>query len=77
MSAVDGLGPGLRGGIVATVTGVIATVSGARSLFDWWRVSTTESVTIREAIDTTQLVQIQGDARPLQSGDTPVSPIRN
>ena len=77
MSAVDGLGPGLRGGIVATVIGMIATVSGARSLLDWWRVSTTESATVREAIDTAESVQIQGRVRPLQSSDTLVSPIRN
>ncbi len=77
ISVVDGLGPDLRGGIVATVVGVIATISGARSVLDWWRVSTTESATIREALDTAQIVQIQGHARPLQSSDTLVSPIRN
>jgi E3 Ubiquitin ligase. len=77
ISTVDGFGPGLRGGIVATVVGVIATISGARSILDWWRVSTTESATIREALDTAQSVQIQGHARPLQSSDTLVSPIRN
>ncbi len=70
-------GPGLRGRIVATVVAVIATISGARSVLDWWRVSTTELVPIREAIETRQSVQIQGYARPLQSSDTLVSPIRN
>lgn len=73
----DGLLPGLFGGVVATGAGVAATISGVRSVSRWWRLATTESVSIPEALTTAGLVQIQGRVRPSRSGETLVSPVHD
>lgn len=75
--AVDGPLSGLRGGVIMTGAGVAATVSGVKAMNDWWRISVTDSVPIDEAVAVDEPVQIRGRVRPVQSGDTLVSPIRN
>lgn len=74
--AVDGFLPGLLGGIVATGTGLAATVSGIRGVNEWWRLSTTDSVSMDEAVSTNEPVRIRGHVRPSQTSGTLISPIQ-
>lgn len=77
ISGADGFLSGLRGGVIMTGAGVPATVSGVRALIEWWRISVADSVPIDEAVTAGEPVQIRGRVRPVQSGDTLVSPIQN
>jgi hypothetical protein len=67
---------GVAAGIVATGIGLSATISGLRSVIDWWRLSTTESVSVRDSVAVDELVRVRGTVRPPRSGDAVVSPIR-
>lgn len=67
--------PRLLGGAVATLAAVYGTASGVRSIGDWWKIVTTDSVTVDEAIAAGELVQIQGRVHPAQPDDTLISPI--
>ncbi|EMA09560.1 hypothetical protein SAMN05443574_13911 [Haloarcula vallismortis] len=68
--------PGVAGGVIATVLGVTATIRGVKNVSDWWGLSTTDSVPLRESVTTDGLVRIDGTVRPPRSEDTLVSPIR-
>ncbi|SFS92427.1 hypothetical protein [Halostagnicola kamekurae] len=74
---VDGLLPGLFGGIIATGVGLAATISGVKGVNDWWRLSTTDSVPMDEAVGANELVQVQGHVRPSQPSNTIRSPIHD
>ena len=74
--SVYGTLPGVAGGIIATVIGVAATIRGAESVSDWWRLSTIDSVPLRESVATDGLVRVHGTVRPVRSDGTLVSPIR-
>ncbi|MFD1643635.1 hypothetical protein [Halohasta litorea] len=73
---VYGVLPGVAGGVIATVIGVAATIRGVENVRDWWRLSTTDSVPLRESVATDGLVRVHGTVRPPRSDDTLVSPIR-
>ncbi len=51
-------------------------VRGVADMRDWWRLWTTDSVSLRESIATEGVVRVQGTVRPPRSDDTLVSPIR-
>lgn len=63
--------------IVTAWIGWVAATSGLNSVRDWWRILTSESLPIDEAVATSEPVQIQGHVRPLQPDDTLTSPILN
>jgi len=73
--SVYGSLPGLIGGVIATVAGLSAAVSGLKDINDGWRVMATDSVSIREAVEADAVVQLQGAARAPRSSDICVSPI--
>lgn len=73
---VYGALPGVAGGAIATVIAVAATIRGVESVSDCWRVSTIDSVPLRESVATDGLVRVRGTVRPPPSDDTLVSPIR-
>jgi hypothetical protein len=62
---------------MTTGAGVGATISGLKGVSDWWRLRTTDSVPIDEAVATSGSVQVHGHVRPVQSGNTFMSPVRN
>ena len=68
--------PGVVGGVIATVIGVTATIRGVENVSDWWRLSTIDSVPLRESVATDGLVRVHGTVRPPRSDNTLVSPIR-
>ena len=74
---IDGFLPSLLLGTVIAWIGWIAATSGLNSVRDWWRILTSESVPIDEAVATSEPVQIRGHVRPLQPDDTLTSPILN
>lgn len=51
--------------------------SGVNSVREWWKVLSTDTTSIAEAIATTELCQIRGRVRPPQSDSALVSPLRN
>ncbi|ERG93905.1 hypothetical protein [Haloquadratum walsbyi] len=65
----------LGAGMVAA--GFRAIIHGLKELNRAWRVYTTDSVPINEAIATDELVQITGSVQPSQSSNVIVSPIRS
>jgi hypothetical protein len=73
---VYGALPGVAGGVIATVIGVAATIRGVETVSDWWRLSTIDSVPLRESVATDGLVRVRGTVRSSRSDDTLVSPIR-
>ena len=73
---VSGVLPGVAGGVIATVIGMAATIRGVETLSDWWRLTTIDSVPLRESVATDGLVRVHGTVRPPRSDDTLVSPIR-
>lgn len=73
--AVYGFLPGLVGGVIITVMGSAATISGMKDLRDWWRLLRTDAVPIDEAVTTSGVVQIRGEVRPPQPSDAVISPI--
>ncbi|WP_162991364.1 hypothetical protein [Halostella salina] len=75
--SVDGLLPGLFGGIIATGVGLAATIGGVRGVNDWWRLSITDSVPMDEAVVANELVQVQGHVRPSHPNNTIRSPIQD
>ena len=74
---IDGFLPSLLLGTVIAWIGWIAATSGLNSVRDWWRILTSESLPIDEAVATNEPVQIRGHVRPLQPDDTLTSPILN
>ena len=74
---VDGFLPSLLLGIVTAWIGWVAATSGLKSVRDCWRILTTESLPIDDAIATSGPVQIQGHVRSLQPDNTLTSPIFN
>ncbi|ERG94301.1 hypothetical protein [Haloquadratum walsbyi] len=74
--AVDGILPGLFAGIAATGVGLSLTISGIKELNRSWRIFTTDSVPIDEAVGSDELVQITG-VHPSQPSETILSPIHN
>lgn len=75
LPGVYGALPGVVGGVIATVIGVTATIRGVEDVSDWWRLSTSDSVSLRESVATDGLVRVGGTVRPPRSDDTLVSPI--
>lgn len=73
---VYGVLPRIAGGVIATVVGVTATIRGVKDVSDWWRLSTIDSVSLRESVSTGGLVRVHGTVRPSRSADTLISPIR-
>lgn len=76
MLADHGSLSGLAGGVIATGFALIAAMSGVKDLNQWRRLATTDPVSINESVVTKGLVQIQGDVRPVQQGNTVISPIQ-
>jgi hypothetical protein len=74
---IDGFLPSLLLGTGIAWIGWVAATSGLKSVRDWWRILTSESLPIDEAVATSEPVQIQGHVRPLQPDDTLTSPILN
>lgn len=72
---LDGFLPALLLGTGMAWIGWVAATSGLKSVRDWWRILTSESLPIDEAVATSGPVQIQGHVRPLQPDDTLTSPI--
>jgi len=73
--SVYGVLPGVAGGVIATVIGVAATIRGVENVGDWWRLSTIDTVPLRESVGTDGLVRVRGTVRPPRSDETLVSPI--
>ncbi|MDS0222305.1 hypothetical protein NDI54_13220 [Haloarcula sp. S1AR25-5A] len=73
---IYGVLPGVAGGVIATVIGVAATIRGVENMSDWWRLSTIDSVPLRESVATDGLVRVHGTVRPPRPDDTLESPIR-